>query len=291
MSDDTRITLSDGTTTVEFFGARPDPTTAFGGWEFSDLVDWRGLPGDKSRGDERPNAHGDFQENDVWRAARVISWKARFIGATQQETDDAIDALSALGSHRPVLMMVEGPTGASERVVTVAGVTPLDLRSRRFASVAIDVKAADPLRYAVSAQVPWEETGPPTPGVGRTWPAVWPLVWPGGGSSGRLLLTNTGKAASAPQFQLLGGFASVLVTNVETGERIGFDRFVPVGSTIEIDSATHLATIDGQSDVSRWIRWREWSVIPPGESRSFQFDVTGPAGSPKLKGRVLSAWW
>lgn len=120
---------------------------------------------------------------------------------------------------------------------------------------------------------------------------MWPLIWPGGGSSGRITLTNTGKAPSSPQFRLLGGFDSALITSAETGARIGFDRLVPDGSVVSIDTAQHRATIDGQSDVSRWLRWREWEMVPPGESRSYQFDVVGPVGTPKLEGRVLSAWW
>jgi hypothetical protein len=92
-------------------------------------------------------------------------------------------------------------------------------------------------------------------------------------------------------FRLYGGFSTALITSVETGARIGLDRLVPAGSVVTIDTAQHAATIDGQSDVSRWLRWREWELIPGGESRTYQFDATVPVGSPILEGRVLSAWW
>lgn len=62
---------------------------------------------------------------------------------------------------------------------------------------------------------------------------------------------------------------------LETGARIGFNRSVPVGSEVVIDTANRRATIDGQSDVSRWLQFREWELVPAGASRTFQFDATG----------------
>lgn len=292
-ADATVITLSDGVDEVTFYGTRPDPTTAFGGWEFSDLVDWRGQTERKGRGEDRPNGHGGFQDDQVWRASAAPSFNARFIGATMAETIQAIEALSAMGAEEPVTMTVVDPVRATTRLVTVVAVTTMDRRSRRFASVAVDLEAADPRRYARASDVPWVPTGPPSAGAGRVWPAVWPLIWPGGGSSGRIELVNTGRAPSAPIFRLHGGFSSAVITCAETGSRIGLDRPVPPGSVVEIntDDRERRATIDGQSDVSRWLRWREWEIVPPQQSRTFQFDVTDPVDSPTLEGRVLSAWW
>lgn len=291
MTDETLITFTRGASEIQFFGARADPTIAFGGWEFWDLLDWRGLPGSKGRQDDRPNAHGSFPTDRDWRVAKVISFRARFIGVSLEQTENAIDELAALGAELPVLMTVASPAGTTARLVRVSTIKPMDGNSRRFASVAINVTADDPLRYAPESEVPWQRTGPPSAGLGLVWPAVWPLTWPGGGDSGRVVLTNVGKAASAPVFRLQGGFSSALLTCAETGSRIGLDRPVPAGSVVEISVADRTATIDGQSDLGRWLRWREWELVPPGESRSFQFDVTDPSGSPILEGRVLSAWW
>lgn len=287
----TEISLSDGEAEIVFFGARPDPTTLIGRWEFFDLVDWRGQTGSKRRGESRPNAHGSFQADSLWRESRAVSFGARFIGVSLAQTRAAIDELSAIGAERPVTIKVTEPEGATTRLVTVESVKPLDRRARQFATVAVDLFAADSRRYAVADDVLWATTGAPSEGAGLVWPAVWPLVWPGGGSSGRVDLVNSGLAPSAPVFRLLGGFSSALITCVETGGRIGFARPVPDGSIVEIDTAERRAIMDGQSDVSQWIRWREWDVVPGRQSRSFQFDPVDPIGEPKMQGRVLSAWW
>jgi len=264
---------------------------SYDGWSFWDLIDWWGNTSDKSEVVERPQAHGAFGVSRSLRESRAISFQATFIGSSQAETENAFDAISAVGATGPVQMIVTTPAGRSARTVTVEKVTPANHRGRKYGRVAVDVIARDPRRYALDSDVAWVSTGPPTPGQGLVWPAVWPLVWPGGGSDGRIALTNTGKAPSAPEFRLNGGFSSALVTCVETGARIGFDRLVPDGSLVQLDTAQHRAILDGQSDVSRWLRWREWELVPPGESRTYQFDVTESVGSPRLGGRVLSAWW
>lgn len=261
------------------------------GWVFSGLKDWFGQTDNKIAPTERPQAHGAFVPSRALRASRAISFEANYLGDTVEELESAWDDLASVGAEGPVPIRVDTPSGATERLVTVSASQMTDHHGEPTGRVAVDMIAYDPRRYAASSMVPWEETGPPSAGTGRVWPAVWPLIWPGGGSSGRIVLTNTGKAPSSPQLRLLGGFSSALITCAETGDRIGLDRLVPDGSVVTVDTEQHRATIDGQSDVSRWLRWREWSLVPPGESRSYQFDVVDPVGSPKLRGRVLSAWW
>ncbi len=265
------------------------------GWSFKDLVDWWGSTEDKGEVVERPQAHGAFEVSKSLRASRAISFRATYIGSGQADAENAFDALSSVGAEGPVTVVVATPAGRTGRRVTVERVTPVkhvgQTSRRAVREVDVYLIARDPRRYALTGDVPWVQTPPPSDGAGLVWPAVWPLIWPGGGSAGRLTLTNTGKAPSAPQFRLWGGFSSALITCVETGARIGMDRLVPPGSVVTIDTAQHVANIDDQSDVSRWLRWREWELIPPGESRSYQFDVVDPVGSPILEGRVLSAWW
>lgn len=286
-----KIILRAGTQELSFLGARPWPAPPEGVWEFADLVGWRGLTDDKIPSTERAQEHGAFEPVRSLRTQRAISYIARAVAQSQDTAEEFVDTLSAIGAEAPLEMIVETDSGRSSRRVRVAAATPQDRRNRTLATVAIDLIAADPRRYGLSEDVPWVEAGPPTSGTGRVWPAVWPLIWPGSGSDGRITLTNTGKAPSAPEFQAVGGFATALITCVETGARIGLDRVVPDGSVAAIDTTEHSATIDGQSDISRWLRWREWELVPPGESRTYQFDVTDAVGSPKLRGRVRPAWW
>ena len=262
---------------------------ALSGWVFEGLKDWFGQTDDKMGVTERPQAHGAFQVSKSLRSSRAISFTANYLGESQAEVENAVDQLAAIGAEGPVTIIVDAANGPTSRLVSVETSAVEDVLTGEITgTVSVDMIARDPRRYADAA---WVETGPPEAGAGLVWPLVWPLIWPGGGSSGRVALVNSGRAPSAPTFRLLGGFTSALITNVETGERIGFDRPVPVGSTVEIDVAGRGAKIDGQSDVSRWLRWREWSDVPPLSTRRFQFDVTGPVGSPMLQGRVFPAWW
>lgn len=243
------------------------------GWYLSSFQDWLGTSDDKVGTRERPQAHGAFDVSKSLRTAKTPSFRVGHNSMGDAvAVEAAIDELSAIGADGPVTMRVATPAGVSERVVSIQ-VTHLDTEGLATGSVAVDCVARDPRRYDVNPQS--VSTGPAEAGQGRTWPAVWPLVWPGGGVSGRITLTNSGRAPSAPTFILGGGFDTALITCLETGSRIGFDRLVPVGSSVVIDTAERRAVIDGQSDVSRWLRFREWELIPAGESRAFQFDATG----------------
>ncbi|WP_341935346.1 hypothetical protein MRBLWO14_000993 [Microbacterium sp. LWO14-1.2] len=279
-----QITLIDGSRSLVF------PAITSHGWYFHSLDGWYGQTGNKQRGDERPQDHGAFRRRRALRTSRAFSFKTGYRDGSPEEVEAATADLSSFGADGEILIIVEDALGRTQRVVNVDIIDDQDTTRRYTGDMIVGLTADDPRRYSVASDVPWQSTTPPSPGLGRTWPSVRPLVWPGGGSTGRITLTNTGKAASAPVLRLNGGSGTALITTVETGARIGFDRLIPVGSIVEIDTATYTAIIDGQSDVSRWLRYREWETIPAESSRSYQFDVTDPVGSPTLEGRVLSAW-
>lgn len=278
------ITLIDGPRTLVL------PAITSHGWYFYSLEGWYGQTANKLRGEERPQAHGAFRRTRALRTSRAFTFKTGYRDGTPEEVEAETLELSAFGAEGEIVMIVEDALGRSQRIVNVDIIDDQDSNRRYTGDMIVGLTSDDARRYEVDTDVPWLQTGPPSAGMGRTWPAVRPLIWPGGGSSGRIALTNTGKASSAPQLRVRGGFSSALITCVETGARIGLDRLVPVGSVVAFDFEAHTATIDGQSDVSRWIRWREWETIPRGETRTFQFDITDSVGSPVLEGRVLSAW-
>lgn len=258
------------------------------GWVFSGLVDWFGQVDNKKQAGERPQGHGAFNVTTALRASRAISFTAAYLADTEAEAQNAIDELAAVGAEEVVKITVAASNGTTWRWVRVQLSAATDTQGDATGVVAVDMLANDPRRYADAA---WISTGLPTPGQGLVWPVEWPAEWPGGGVDGRVMLLNTGRAPSAPSFRLAGGFESALITCMETGARIGFDRYVPPGSVVEIDTANRRAVIDGQSDVSRWLRYREWETVPAQSSRSFQFDATNTTGTPTLEGRVFPAWW
>ncbi|TLF33226.1 phage tail family protein [Microbacterium sp. 5K110] len=235
---------------------------------------------------ERPQQHGEFPKDGLL-GARTITVEGVIHTEDGLDQAERMNALSSvLAGGEGGLLTVEEPAGVKWAMVRRVGEP--DVRILVYGKTAVyqvRFRAADPRRYSTGE---WVETGPPSAGQGVVWPVVWTAVWPGGGSSGRVLLPNDGKAPSSPSFVLSGGFSSALVTCVETGARFGFERPIPAGQSVVIEKGR--ATLGGQ-DVSRWLRFREWTSIPGGFSRTFQFDVTDPVGSPMMAGKVDHAWW
>lgn len=259
------------------------------GWMFSELTGWSGQTSNKVPVVERPQGHGAFKRDRATRSSRAITASVGFLGRTVAETQEALEVLSALGAEGPVVMSVTDDLGTTFRTVSVETVDPDDPHERTLVEAEVHMIAEDPRRYMAGD---WVQTGPPSDGLGLVWPVVWPAVWPGGGSAGRVVLPNAGRAPSAPVFRLYGPFPSATVTCVENGRRYRFDRPVPAGSVVEISATvagTRRAVLDGQSDVSRWLKLREWVDVPGLSSRSFQFDTSDPAAL--MMAKVDSAWW
>ena len=61
------------------------PEAASDGWWFTDLVDWFSTPGDKVSVDERPQGHGAFDVDRVWRQSAGPSFKLRWWGVHEFE--------------------------------------------------------------------------------------------------------------------------------------------------------------------------------------------------------------
>jgi hypothetical protein len=255
------------------------------GWFFKELDGWWGGTANRQRPVARPQQHGAFPRSRATRVEKVVSFEATYRGRNAAEVERAYDDLAAVGAEAPVTMSVETDDGLTWRRVIVEDTSARSTHNRPRGWQTVDVSSDDPRRYRTGE---WVETAPPSPGQGQTWSETSPEVWPGGGSTGRVILPNEGKAPTLPSFVLSGGFESALITCAETGARVGFARPVPAGASVLIENGR--ASIDGQ-DVSRWLRYREWSPIPGGTSRSFQLDVVERSGAPRLAGKADHAWW
>lgn len=257
------------------------------GWSFRELGGWWGGTANKAAENDRPQGIGSFQRHRAVRRSRVMTFQARYRGIDSVEVENAYDELSAIGAEGDVRFGVTTGAGTSWRTVIVEDSEASSTHNRRLGWQNVNLTADDPRRYADGE---WVSTDPPSAGQGEVWPEVSPTIWPGGGSTGRVVLVNDGRAPSPSSFVLTGGFGSALITCVETGDRIGFARPVPAGSAVVIDASTRRAELNGQ-DASRWLRFRQWTDVPGQQSRTFQFDVTDPVGSPGMAGKVDHAWW
>lgn len=262
---------------------------ATAGWVYSGLTDWYSLTDDKNSPEEKPQAHGSFSATEVFRSSSVISFTAVYLGEDEAEVLSAGETLMSAIATGPASMVYEDALRQTARTVTVRSAPVTDMRGEPTGEYEFDCLASDPRRYSVGDA--WQSTGPAVDGSGLVWPAVWPLIWPGGGSDGRVTLQNFGSAPAGQVYRLTGGFTSALLTNVSTGQRVGFDFPVASGSVVEIDTRTRSAWIDGQSDVSRYLRFREWWDVPKYSTVAVQFDVTGGTGTPTMSALAPSAWF
>ncbi|WP_279367330.1 hypothetical protein [Microbacterium testaceum] len=255
------------------------------GWFFRELTDWWGGTANRQRPVARPQRHGAFTRARATRAEKVVSFEALYRGRSASEVERAFDELSAVGAETPVLMTVSTDDGPTWRSVIVEDTSARSTHNRPRGWQTVDVSSDDPRRYRTGTPV---TTGPPSPGQGLVFPAKFPAIWPGGGSTGRVTLPNEGRAPSAVSLILAGGFSSALITCVETGARVGIARPVAAGQSVVIENGR--ATLNGQ-DISRWLRFREWTEVPGLLSRTFQLEASDPVGQPTLTGRVDHAWW
>ncbi|GAA3581030.1 hypothetical protein GCM10022198_00150 [Klugiella xanthotipulae] len=259
------------------------------GWFFRELTGWRDLTDDKSPINERARQHGAHGAAASFRKAAAISFDVAYIATTEADLLTAHDALAGIGADGPVPLRVTDPTGTTERMVTVSGITVADWHGRTYGTATVDVLARDPRRYSIGDA--WSTTRPATAGTGLVWPAISPLKWPStGGSTGRITLANRGTKSSSPLYRVYGGYSGFAITELASQRQISVELSVPAGSYVEIDTGRRRALLDGQSDVSRYITSREWWDIPAATSSTVQITLTGASVDPYLAGMVRSAW-
>ena len=104
-------------------------------------------------------------------------------------------------------------------------------------------------------------------------------------------MINLGTAPTSPTFTITGGLSSFHFAGNNQRSTVDFNRVIPVGSSVTLNSRTRRAVIDDQSDVTGFMSSQEWWTIPPGTTSVVQFTGTSPVGTPMLTGIVESSWW
>lgn len=277
-------------TMIELDGLFLPPTLTGGtGWFHNDLTGWYTLTSDKAPVNERSQRHGAFASGRSYRSAAAISFNAVFVASSELELLQGQQTIGAIGSDDPVVMRVTDGLEATERIVSVRATDIPDHHGRVVNNFAVDCLARDPRRYSIND--PWVTARPPSAGSGLVWSARWPAVWGNvGGTTGRISLINRGTKSSSPVMRVYGGLDSFSLINIDLQRRVSFSRVIPVGSYVEVDFARRRATLDGDSDVSRYFTSREWWDVGPGVESVTQLEVTGAFGDPYLAGLVRSAW-
>lgn len=268
-------------------------------WVLSTLDGWDdGLPV-KGNSTDRPEAHGIFTER-AWRGARVTAVAGTVLCPTRAAAAVVKRRLAALLADGTFddLSVADEDAGTLSASVRLAMDPQIDWFVPTAVAYEFRFLSPDPLRYGAYTTATTEfptlvgglEYDLYTDGAGAD---LGELDYGEASGTGRATLTNTGTAASWPQFEITGPVdaAGCEIVVVGTGERLVYAGGVPVGSRLVLDSATGAVLMDGESDRANLLTWRDWWSVPAGGSVEFAFINLGPSSAGTVTASVRPAFW
>ena len=246
--------------------------------------------------ENRPNSDGAFDVVKDYRAARIITFEGGLFGATQEDADlnffDEFAALQADGA--PILFSVERDWGTRSSYVSIMDVAEIDdIGDGSAALVNVQLVARDPIKYGPSTMY---TTGLPSSGGGLEFNLFAPsgaLYFGANGNLGRVEVTNAGTADVWPTFSVTGALTTgFYIQELASGSILRYDRIVPAGSTVSLNSRTGEVLVDGVSDGSTYLTSAQWFSVPAGGSVTVQFNaVGGSSGTPEMTVTSPDGFW
>ncbi|MGG7510959.1 hypothetical protein [Plantibacter sp. YIM 135249] len=257
-----------------------------------DLIGWFDGVDLDTKTVQRPRGDGFFGNARTYKSGRFVS----VLGARANVGDDLavfdlqerVMALQNLVGQFPV--SVTSPKGTLTAQVELGGQPQFSLiQQDGVAEFTIPLLARDPRKYG-----PAEVAGPmgvPTAGVGILSPITSPVTTGAPGNSGQVVTTNTGRAETWSVIDITGGLSGGFELTCSTGAIVRFERVIPNGSTVHVDLKRMTAVLDGQNSVGSYLTRRESWSVPPGGSRTIQFNPLGVVtGTPTITAYTSPAY-
>ena len=267
-------------------------------WSAMNLQGWKGSPPMRADVADRPNGDGAFGSTKNYRSARALRFEGVLEGAAlaaQQGIEDAFAAIQADGV--PFSLSVENDLGTRSLVaVTLVGEAEV-IPDPDFLGATVTARfiAYDPVKYGPEVTY---VTGLASGGGGLEYPlydggAGGALYYGALGNLGRVELVNSGTADVWPFFEVTGTLDDGFYLQcLETGQVLRYDRVVPAGTSVSIDSRTGQVLIDGVSDASTYLTSDAFFAVPAGGSCTVQFNaLSTSSGTPTLTATVRAGWW
>jgi hypothetical protein len=268
------------------------------GWVFADLIDWYTVPDSKSAVIATPQGHGAFNPGRDWRSAAAISFTAGYIGNSAAECVAAVETFTGIVNavSAPTMRVTDALRSTSREVsVRHIGVPDFFTHDQFEVHFAVDVLAWDPVRYG---DVVTYSTGLASGGGGLEYPlhdggSGGSLYYGAVGSLGRVEVVNEGTADTWPVFEVSGTLGDgFYIQCLGDGSILRYDRVVPAGTTVSIDSRTGQVLVDGVSDASTYLTQDEFFAVPAGGTCVVQFNaISTSSGTPTMTVRARSGWW
>jgi len=247
----------------------------------------------RSEVENRPNGDGAFGVNRVYKGARVITQTGLIVAETMADPLwMQFAGIQANGAPSEFEVFDEIP-GWLTISVTLADAPTVGPLVGGVASYVLQLVARDPIKYGPEMVA---STGLPSAGGGLEYPLGDPagaLYYGAIGDLGRVTLTNSGTADVWPVF-VVSGFldAGFEIRCIDMGSVIRYDRVVPAGTTVTVDSRTGSVLIDGVSDGSTYLTRDEFFPVPAGGSCEVQFSAVGVGdANAVLTATVRPGWW
>jgi hypothetical protein len=264
-------------------------------WIGSLLQGWHSSPPMRGDTDERPGADGAFGSSKNYRSARSLTLSGHVLTDSVSECQGLMDSFAAIQADgKPIRVGVENDLGIRMVTATLNGSAEV-VPDPNFMGAALSAQfiAYDPIKYGPQKS---SSSGLQSPGGGL----VYPLHSPSGalsygalGALGRITLTNDGTADVYPTFTITGqlddGF---YIQALETGDVIRYERVVPAGTTVGVNSRTESITIDGVPGNSGYLTRFEWFAVPRKSFLTVQMNaIGGSSGSPTMTATMADGWW
>lgn len=264
---------------------------------YTSFKGWLDSPPMRADTIDRPNSDGAFGSTKNYRSAKSMTLVAGQFGDSAAAAEELNDEFAAIQSDGvPFVIGVETDRGLRSMTVSLSGSAEVDeLVDPPGAIVTAQFIAFDPVKYGPAVTYP---TGLASGGGGLEYNlfeggAGGALYYGALGNLGRVTVVNNGTADVWPSFviggQLTAGF---FIQCLETGAILRYDRVVPAGSTVTLDSLTGEVLVDGVSDGSTYLTADGWFPVPSKGFATIQFNaIAGSSGTPTMTVTSSDGFW
>lgn len=206
---------------------------------------WRTPPAPRLSRVTRPRRHGEVDPGRTWLPGRSVELKG-LVEAPDHPTlvgaGERFAGLLAAGSLSTLVVDEDGVVRQADARLadqpTFAPVTP------NLAAWSLPLLMPDPLRYGSGEPVSASTTLPAAT-VGLVVPSAVPWVFGAGGTSGGLVVANTGTAPTWPEFTILGPVVNPRIEHATSGRVLSFTTELSASDTLTVRTATGEVLLNG----------------------------------------------
>jgi len=258
-------------------------------WFLQSLEGWDS-PEIRSEFTDREADHGAWA-SPVYLGSRPITAGGTIDAPTQPLLEAAMDQLRVAAALSDTTLTVWEAV-PKQATVRRSGKPLMQYLTDTKATFSVMVTAADPRRYAATAQS--GITSLPSTTGGLTLPISLPLTIGSTTVAGQVDAVNSGDFDTRPVFTITGPVSAPQILGVMPDGSVrylNYSQDLQTGETLVIDTDAHTAVLSGNVSRRRYLSVPTgWPTIPAGASVSFQFRAAAYNSTATLSVSWRSAW-